>query len=76
MTHGQKWRDQRTILGPALSHEKLKALIPMIHDVVKKHIFQQGVPLDQLMVTITGETVVRSFFGEDQKDAMLNGKPA
>lgn len=46
MTNGQKWRDQRTILRPALSHDKLKALIPMIHDVVKKHLFKEGVPLD------------------------------
>ncbi|CAD8161750.1 unnamed protein product [Paramecium octaurelia] len=77
-TEGPKWKQQRTLVGDHFLFQKLKARIPMINQVVKEKI--KGMPVAEkvfeFICQITGEVVIRSFFGIEAEGWKINGKEA
>ncbi|CAD8167208.1 unnamed protein product [Paramecium octaurelia] len=77
MEGGAKWKQQRKLLGAHFEYNKLINLIPMINDVAEKKL--SGLPNSifpamNLASSITGEVVLRAFFGEDIAKLSLNGQ--
>lgn len=64
-------------MGVAFTFEKLKARIPMINDVVKNRCTEDPkISSFDFISWITGEVVIKSFFGNLCESYNLNGKPA
>lgn len=77
LSEGDSWKWQRKFLGNAFTFEKLKARIPMINEVVKDVMAKD--PKDNLTKftsKMTGEVVIRSFFGDMAKGLQFEGQEA
>ncbi|CAD8092180.1 unnamed protein product [Paramecium sonneborni] len=77
MEGGSKWKQQRNLLGVHFEYNKLINLIPMINDVAQKKLINLPnsiFPAMNLASSITGEVVLRAFFGEDIAKLSLNGQ--
>ncbi|CAD8178750.1 unnamed protein product [Paramecium pentaurelia] len=77
-TEGPKWKQQRNLLGDHFLFQKLKARIPMINLVTKEKINEMAnvEKVFEFICSITGEVVIRSFFGEEAEGWKINGKEA
>ncbi|CAD8094874.1 unnamed protein product [Paramecium sonneborni] len=77
-TEGSKWQQQRKLLGDHFLFQKLKSRIPMINQVIKEKIIEMPKveKVFEFICSITGEVVIRSFFGEEAEGWKINGKEA
>ncbi|CAD8174942.1 unnamed protein product [Paramecium octaurelia] len=77
LSEGDRWKRQRMFLGQAFTFEKLKSRVQMMNQVVK-HIVDKDpkTNLNEFMSKITGEIVIKSFFGELAEGLKLEGKDA
>ncbi|CAD8107911.1 unnamed protein product [Paramecium sonneborni] len=75
---GVKWKEQRNLLSDHFLFEKLKERIPMINQVIcdKINCNKSVNMIFQFICSITGEVVIRSFFGEEAQGWKINGKEA
>ncbi|CAD8192942.1 unnamed protein product [Paramecium pentaurelia] len=75
---GEKWKEQRNLLGEHFLYDKLKDRIPMMNQVVRNTINDNQFvdKVFQFICSITGEVVIRSFFGVEAEGWKINGKPA
>ena len=76
MEDGMKWKQQRHLLAANFEYNKLISFIPMINEVAnqklqtpKSEIFHAL----NIASSITGEVVLKAFFGEDIAKLSLNG---
>ncbi|CAK81605.1 unnamed protein product (macronuclear) [Paramecium tetraurelia] len=77
MEGGAKWLQQRRLLGTHFEYNKLINLIPMINDVAQRKLANlpnEVFPAMNLASSITGEIVLKAFFGEDIAQLSLNGQ--
>ncbi|CAD8174566.1 unnamed protein product [Paramecium octaurelia] len=77
MEGGAKWLQQKRLLGSHFEYNKLINLIPMINDVAQKKLANlpnEVFPAMNLASSITGEVVLKAFFGEDIAQLSLNGQ--
>ncbi|CAK81416.1 unnamed protein product (macronuclear) [Paramecium tetraurelia] len=77
LSEGDRWKRQRMFLGQAFTFEKLKSRIQMMNQVVKEIVDKDPkTNLNEFMSKITGEIVIKSFFGELAEGLRLEGKEA
>ncbi|CAD8091771.1 unnamed protein product [Paramecium sonneborni] len=77
MSEGESWKRQRKFLGSAFTFEKLKSRLPMMNQVVQQIAEKDNKShLNDFMSRITGEIVIKSFFGELAEGFQLEGKDA
>ncbi|CAD8068856.1 unnamed protein product [Paramecium primaurelia] len=77
MMEGEGWKRQRKFLGSAFTFEKLKSRLPMMNKVVQSIAEKDDKKnLNDFMARITGEVVIKSFFGELAEGLQLEGKDA
>lgn len=75
--HGEKWKNQRNLLGDPFKYEYLKSRLPMINEVTNKRLAQlSGEDVSEMLQAITGEVIMRSFFGDDLYEFKFNGREA
>ncbi|CAD8198391.1 unnamed protein product [Paramecium octaurelia] len=75
---GEKWKEQRSLLGDHFLFEKLKDRIPMMNQVTRDAINNNQTvdKVFQYICSITGGIVIRSFFGQEAEGWLINDKPA
>ncbi|CAK72114.1 unnamed protein product (macronuclear) [Paramecium tetraurelia] len=74
-SEGQRFRQQRQILGNHFTYDKLKERMPKVNQVVIEKIKNQDInQLHQFLVDLTTEIVMRSFFGSEALEFKLNGQ--
>ncbi|CAD8071021.1 unnamed protein product [Paramecium primaurelia] len=76
-SEGDRWKRQRNFLGSAFTFEKLKSRIPMMNLVVEDIVQKDSKKnLNEFISRMTGEIVIKSFFGDLAEGFQLEGKDA
>ncbi|CAD8127293.1 unnamed protein product [Paramecium sonneborni] len=72
---GEKWKSQRTVLSESFEYDQLKSRLPMINEVCLEKINQIcGDNVLEFLELITGQVVIRSFFGNSAEGIKINKK--
>ncbi|CAD8207201.1 unnamed protein product [Paramecium pentaurelia] len=72
---GEKWKSQRQLLSESFEYDQLKSRLPMINEVCLEKINQiSGDNVLQFLELITGQIVIRSFFGKSAEGVKINNK--
>ncbi|CAK65177.1 unnamed protein product (macronuclear) [Paramecium tetraurelia] len=72
---GEKWRAQRLLLSESFDYDQLKSRLPMINEVCLDKINSiHGENILEFLELITGQVVIRSFFGKSADGVQINKK--